>query len=110
MAKYMIQFRYSPEGARGVLKEGGSNRVEAVSKGIKAAGGKVEAMYFSFGEHDGVIIAEMPDAASTAAVSLVVAATGGAACKTTALLTAKEMDRATEKIASKVKYNAPGAK
>jgi len=49
MPKYLIQASYLPEGARGLVSEGGSKRRDAATKAIKAAGGKVEAFYFAFG-------------------------------------------------------------
>jgi hypothetical protein len=41
MAKYMIQAGYVGEGIRGLLKEGGSSRRDAVDKLLASVGGKV---------------------------------------------------------------------
>ena len=58
------------------------------------------------GEQDAIIIADLPDAASAAAVSLAVSSTGAARLTTTPLITVEEMDKAAGK---KTAYKAPGA-
>ena len=50
--KYLIQASYQAAGAKRPMSEGGSKRRDAASKAISAAGGKVDAFYFAFGEHD----------------------------------------------------------
>ncbi len=52
-----------------------------------------------------MVIADLPDAASAAALSLAVAGTGGAETTTTVLITPEEMDKAAGK---KTAYKAPG--
>ena len=105
MPKYMVQFNYSKVGGAGLLKDGGTKRREVVTKGVKAAGGKVEAFYFAFGKYDGVIIADLPDNTTAAAISLAVGATGSGECVTTPLLTVDEVDQAVKK---HVDYTPPG--
>jgi hypothetical protein len=51
------------------------------------------------------VIADLPDALSAAALSLSVAAAGGARCSTAQLLTPAEMDHACER---KTAYKSPG--
>ena len=61
MAAFMVQFSYTEQGAKGLIKEGGSKRREATEQLIKSLGGKLVAYYFAFGEYDGVAIAfEIP--------------------------------------------------
>lgn len=105
MAKYLVHGSYSPEGAKGLLKDGGTKRVAAVTAAVEALGGKVECLYFSFGEEDVVGIVDVPDSATIAAFSMAVNASGSVALKTTALLTAEEVDAATQKT---IAYRAPG--
>ena len=78
MAKYLIEASYTLEGVQGLLKEGGSGRRAAVERLIASAGGTIEALYFVFGDDDIVIIADLPDNASAAALSLAVSASGSA--------------------------------
>ena len=105
MPKYLTQFNYTVEGVKGLLKEGGTSRRAATEKLIKSLGGTMEAYYFAFGEGDGFVIADLPDSASMAAISLTVAATGAVATKTTVLITPEEVDVAVKKSPS---YRPPG--
>jgi uncharacterized protein with GYD domain len=106
MPKYLIEASYTAEGLRGLQKDKASGRKQAVTKVVESLEGKVEAMYFALGEHDVVIIADLPDTVSAAALSLGVSATGLVRTKSTALLTAEETDRALSK---KISYRGPGA-
>jgi uncharacterized protein with GYD domain len=97
MPKYLIQVSYVGEGVAGVLKEGGSARVKASVKAIEALGGRIEAMYFAFGETDAFIIVDMPDNVSAVASSLVGNASGRVKITCTPLITPEEVDQAAEK-------------
>ena len=105
MPKYMIQASYTADGLKGLMKDKGSGRLAAVRQAVEAAGGKLEAFYFSFGKADAVVIADLPDNATAASIALAASASGMARATTTALLTVEEMDRAVTK---KVAYRAPG--
>ncbi|MDQ6719728.1 MAG: GYD domain-containing protein [Candidatus Dormibacteraeota bacterium] len=100
MAKYLIQGSYTAEGIKGVLKEGGSGRREAVSAALKGLGGKIEAMYYAFGDTDVYVIIEAPDNVTAAALAMGVSATGTVGIKTTVLLSVEEVDQATKKTLS----------
>jgi uncharacterized protein with GYD domain len=106
MPKYLTVVSYTAEGAKGLLKEGGSARRAAVEKLMKSLGGRLEAFYFAFGENDAYIITEQPDQVTTAAVSLTVSATGTIRGKTIVLLTPEEIDQAAKKT---VKFRPPGS-
>jgi len=105
MPKYLITGNYTAQGAKGVQKEGGTKRRQVVETLTKEAGGKLEAFYFSFGETDFAIIAEMPDSVSAAALSLSVNSSGAVAMRTIPLITAEEMDAAAKK---HLGYRPPG--
>lgn len=106
MAKYLVSVSYSVDGAKGLRKDGGTKRRHVATKAVEGLGGKVESFYFSFGQHDAVVIAELPNNIAVAALSVAIAATGGARVVTTPLLTAEDMDHACQK---KTAYKAPGA-
>ena len=106
MPKYLFHASYTTEGAKGVRKGGGSQRRAAVEKVIESVGGKLETFYFAFGKNDVIIIADLPDHASAAALSLTVGAAGAAKTSTTVLLTPEEIDAAAKK---SVDYRPPGA-
>ena len=105
MAKYLLQASYTAEGAKGLLKDGGSKRRAAAKTLVESVGGKIECMYFAFGKTDVVAIVDMPDSASAAAASLAIGASGGLTGKMTVLLTPEEIDQAAKK---SIKYTPPG--
>lgn len=106
MAKYLWQVSYTQEGMKGLLKEGGTGRRAAVEQLTKELGGNVEAYYYAFGSDDVVIIGDLPDHVTTAAIAMTVAASGAAKVRTTVLMTPEEVDDATQK---SVNYRPPGA-
>jgi uncharacterized protein with GYD domain len=106
MPKFMIKASYQTKGIRGLAKEGGSGRRAAVQKLIEGVGGKVEAFYFAYGEHDAYVIVDVPDAVTGLAVSLAVNSSGVVRVSTIPLITPEEMDAAAKK---SVVYRAPGA-
>ncbi|HWH37706.1 MAG TPA: GYD domain-containing protein [Candidatus Limnocylindrales bacterium] len=105
MAKFLFIGNYTAEGARGVIKDGGSKRRAAGEAVLRSVGGSVEAFYFAFGADDFYLIADMPDSASAAAASMVVAASGALSLKTVVLLTPEEIDAAA---GMSVSYTPPG--
>jgi uncharacterized protein with GYD domain len=106
MPRFLIQATYTPEGTKGLLKEGASGRRAAVDGVVTSLGGKVEAMYFAFGEDDFVCIVDFPDPVAMAAVSLAVKASGALHTRATPLLTVDEIDEAARR---HVAFRAPGA-
>lgn len=105
MAKYLVQASYTAEGLQGLLKDKATGRRQSVIRAVESVGGKLEAMYFALGEHDVLLIIDMPDAVSGAALALRVSASGVVRTKTTTLLTVEEADQALGKM---VEYRAPG--
>jgi len=105
MAKYLLQGSYTAEGSKGLLKDGGSKRRAAAKTLVESLGGKIECLYFAFGETDVLAIVDMPDSASAAAASLTIGASGGLRGKLTVLLTPEEIDQAAKKSAT---YTPPG--
>jgi uncharacterized protein with GYD domain len=77
-----------------------------VQKVIESVGGKLDAFYYAYGEHDAFIIADVPDAMSGVAISLAVNASGAVRLSTLPLITPEELDAAAKK---SVEYKAPGA-
>lgn len=105
MPKYLLQVNYTAEGAKGLIKDGGSKRRSAAQMAAESLGGRVEAMYFAFGDTDAYVVADMPDHVSVAAISLALGASGAASGRTTVLLTPEEMDQAARKTPN---YRPPG--
>jgi uncharacterized protein with GYD domain len=105
MPMYLFQATYTAEGIKGLERDKASGRKAALNKAVEALGGKLEAFYLSFGEHDWVLRAELPDNASATAFSLAVSGSGLLRVTTTPLASVEEADRALQKKAS---FQAPG--
>lgn len=106
MPKFLIKASYNADGARGLMKEGGTARRALVEKLVQGLGGKVEAFYFAYGDADAYVITDVPDAAAGIAISLAVNASGAVRLATIPLITPEEIDAASKKV---VAYRAPGA-
>lgn len=106
MPNYLFKVKLTADGLQGLLKEGASSRREVVERMVQGLGGRVEAMYWAFGDEDVYVIADLPGNTSAAAMGLVVSATGGVRTSTVVLLSADEVDEA---VRQKVEYRAPGA-
>ena len=78
MPFFLQQVSYTPE-ALARLIANPQDRFEAVRGPIEKLGGKIKESYFAFGPSDAVLITEMPDNISAAAIALAFAA--GGACR-----------------------------
>lgn len=106
MALSMIQFSLKSE-IVGRLINNPEDRSIAIRNLIEKFGGKVHAFYYSFGEFDGLIIAEMPDNVSTLSAVMAAFSAGGTTdLKTTILITTVEAMAAMKK-ASGLKLELP---
>lgn len=105
MPKYLFQASYQPEGTKGLIKEGAAARRSSLEALLKQQGGRLESLYFTFGDADAIGIAELPDNVTAAALSLAINASGMIGVKTTVLLTVEEMDQAMKK---QLGYRPPG--
>jgi len=105
MPKYLLQVSYTADGAKGLLRDGGSKRRSAARTLVESLGGKLESLYFAFGSTDVYAIVDMPDHAAAAAASLALASSGTVTNKVTVLLTPEDLDQAVKKTPS---YTPPG--
>ena len=105
MPKYLFQVSYTIRGEEGVRAKGGTDRRDAVVDMLKSVGGKLECVYYEFGEHDAFSIVDLPDNESAASLALIINASGGARVQTTVLLTPEQVDEAAH---SAVTYRPPG--
>lgn len=92
MAKFMVQFSYSKEGLEGLSKEGGTGRRDAINRLVSSLGGKLEAVYWSLGEWDGIVIADFPDHLAVTATAIIVGRAGTARTLCTPLLSPEDID------------------
>jgi uncharacterized protein with GYD domain len=89
-----------------LIKEGASGRKDAVEKLVGGLKGKLECIYYALGEDDILLIIDLPDNTSAAAIGLAVHASGMVNSKTTALLSVSEIDAACK---MSVNYRPPKA-
>jgi uncharacterized protein with GYD domain len=75
MAKYAFFFTYSSDAWARMIQNPG-DRTAAIRQLAGALGGSVESVYWMFGPYDGIVIADLPDAADAAALSVAVGSTG----------------------------------
>jgi len=100
MPSYLVQAAYTSEAIAALVKNP-QNRMEVVRKSAESLGGKLVGGWLSFGEYDVVLIAEMPDNVSAAAIAMAAAAGGSLrTIRTTPLLNAEEGLAAVKKAAS----------
>jgi uncharacterized protein with GYD domain len=100
MPFFLHQVSYTPEAIASLIANP-QDRFEAVRVPIEKLGGKIKDGYFAFGSYDVVVITEMPDNVSAAAIAL--AFTAGGAIRngqTTPLMTTAEAMDAMRKAAS----------
>lgn len=105
MSKYLVRGNYTGDGVTGLMREGGSKRRDAAAAAMESVGGTMDCFYYAFGDTDVVGICDFPDAASAAAISLLINSTGAVNLTFTPLMTAEDLDAAAAKTPS---YRPPG--
>ena len=105
MPKYLITASYTQDGVKGLQSKGGTSRRDAIAKVAESVGGRLESLYFAFGDQDVYVTLDLPDNESAAAVALTVNATGAVTARTVVLLTPEEVDAAAKR---SVDYRPPG--
>lgn len=90
MPLFMTALKYSADSTKALVDKPQDRRV-AARAALEAIGCTLKDFYFAFGAADVIVIYEAPDAASAAAVSMAVGASGAAtSAETTQLLTMEE--------------------
>lgn len=106
MTRYMIQVSYNHNAVVDLVKNP-QDRSAAIGPLIEGMGGKMHSFDYCFGEYDVVVIVELPDNVSMAALSMAVSAGGAVGgLKTTVLLSMEEAVEAMRKAGS-VAYRPP---
>lgn len=107
MPHYMFQGGYTAETwAR--LTNKPEDREATIRALLERHGGKLQSLYFTFGQDDFVAIGELPDNATASSLAIAVAASGSMRnFRTTPLITAQEAMQAMSK-ASQMGYPPPG--
>ena len=90
MALFMYQSTYTAEAVAALIREP-EDRIEAVRPGLEAAGARIVAGGFPFGEHEIVLLIEVPDDITAASLGLVGTSSGAfSQVKITQLLSGQE--------------------
>ena len=105
MPKFLIEASYTSEGAGGVAHKGGSARRAAVDELIASAGGQMECFYFSFGDADALVVADLPSNETAVAIALSINRSSTTKVRTAVLLTPEQVDEAAKSVPD---YRAPG--
>lgn len=107
MPMYLIKASYTTEGVAGIAEKGGTARREAVEQLLAANGGRLESLYFAFGDDaDVYAIGELPSNEAAAAIALAINRSGATKISTVVLLTPEQIDKAANMNAE---YRKPGA-
>lgn len=106
MSKYFVQGNYTAEGIKGLLKEGGTSRKEAIDKLAGSLGGTVESLHYAATTPTYFLVMNLPEKGSAAVLSATVVASGAVTVdQCVELLTPAQMDAAAKQTAT---YRAPG--
>lgn len=108
MPIYMYEASYTAESLAAQLKNP-QNRADVVGRAAcEAVGGKLVGGWYCFGEYDLIIIADVPNNESMAAIALAIAAGGAVkSAKTTVLMTGDEAVAGMKKAATVAKIYKP---
>ncbi|WP_233599652.1 GYD domain-containing protein [Micromonospora sp. M71_S20] len=106
MAKFMLTSTYTVEGINGLMKDGGTKRAEVIRALIDNSGGRMEALYFGFGQYDTYVVCDLPDHRTAIALATTIRAAGGLDTRVSPLLTPEDVDEA---LRMQVAYQPPGA-
>jgi uncharacterized protein with GYD domain len=105
MTKYLFEANYVGEGIKGLMREGGSKRRDALVDALTSVGGSLESFYYAFGDTDVLGVFDVPDQSGAAALSLMINSTGNVDVRLKPLMTPEDIDEAVRKAPS---YRAPG--
>lgn len=105
MTKYLFEANYVGDGIKGLMREGGSKRRDALVEALNSVGGSLECFYYAFGDTDVLGVFDVPGVADAAALSLMINSTGNVDVRLKPLLLPEDLDEAVKKTPS---YRAPG--
>jgi uncharacterized protein with GYD domain len=106
MPKFLIVANYTPDGMKGLLREGGSERKKMIADIAGNLDGTLESFYYAFGKDDVYSIVDLPDNVTAAAMAMHISAGNMVHCTVTVLLTPEEIDKSAR---TKMYYRPPGA-
>ncbi len=99
MPLYLGRFKYSAEAVKAMI-DNPQDRGAVAAQTAESLGCKLQGMWWTFGEHDGVFLVEAPDNVTAIALSMAVGASGQISSEATPLLEMDEAQEAMRKAAS----------
>lgn len=96
MAKFITSLKFTQQGIKQVGES--TRRAAAFKAAAKKKGVKITDLYWTMGDHDGVIIFDAPDDETATAALLQLATLGNVHTSTSRAFTAAEMDAITAKM------------
>ncbi len=107
MPHYLWQVSYTAQGVSGLVKTA-EDRSAIIRSLVEGVGGRMESFYYTFGDYDALVILELPDNVTMAALSMAVGASEAVTnLRTTVLIPASEGVEAARK-ATGISYRPPG--
>jgi uncharacterized protein with GYD domain len=96
MATFITTIKFTQQGIKGIAES--TKRAAAFKAAAKKLGVKLTDIYWTLGDHDGVMILEAPDDETATAALLHLGAKGNVHTTTVRAFTAAEMDKIVAKI------------
>ena len=96
MATFITTIKFTQQGIKGIDET--TKRAAALKAAGKKMGVKVTDIYWTLGDHDGVLIFEAPDDETATTLLLHLGATGNVHTTTVRAFTAAEMDKILAKV------------
>ncbi len=96
MATFITTIKYTQQGIKGIDET--TKRAAALKLAAKKIGVKVTGIYWTLGEHDGLLIFDAPDDETATALALHLGALGNVHTSTSRAFTAPEMDAILAKV------------
>ena len=97
MPKYFVQASYTSEGLKCLQQDRALGGRMGVTSAVECLGGKLERIYYTFGDNDILAIVDMPDNVSMFALSVAVSASGFVRINSIPLLTVEEAEQGLAK-------------
>ncbi len=96
MATFITNIKFTQQGIKGIDET--TKRAAALKASAKKMGVKVTGIYWTLGDHDGVLILEAPDDETATALLLHLASMGNVHTTTVRAFTSAEMDKILAKV------------
>ena len=96
MATFITNIKFTPQGIKDIAHS--TKRAAIFKAEAKKLGAKVKEIYWTLGDHDGLLILEAPDDETAMTVLLHLAALGNVHTTTVRAFTAAEMDKIVAKV------------